>query len=249
MLSLKGVGNTLEHSTNTFRGDREMTIAMLKHNYDAKRGELDRVVDSARVEMSRALQKTLAGAGVPGGPRPVLLPPTVGLGPDRLDFRWRTGDELVRQTALLMRSSADQAGMFEDQANSFLVEYYKKFSIPFASIVFVLIGAPLALRFPRGGTGTVIAISLAIFSIYYVGLIGGETLSDKNLLSPFLAMWGANIVFLLLSVYGVATIGHERSTVRADSWADVFYAGRQAALRSLRRLGRSRRAGGEGTER
>ena len=36
-------------------------------------------------------------------------------------------------------------------------------------------------------------VSFAIFGIYYVGLIGGETLADKGYMPPWLAMWAANL--------------------------------------------------------
>jgi lipopolysaccharide export LptBFGC system permease protein LptF len=68
--------------------------------------------------------------------------------------------------------------------------------------VFVLIGVPIALRFPRGGIGMVIAISLAIFGIYYVGLIGGETLGDEGYVPAAVAMWATNIIFGVLGLFG-----------------------------------------------
>ena len=60
--------------------------------------------------------------------------------------------------------------------NQSAVELHKKFAISVACTVFVLVGAPIALRFPRGGVGLVIGVSLVIFGIYYVGLIAGEAL-------------------------------------------------------------------------
>jgi hypothetical protein len=32
--------------------------------------------------------------------------------------------------------------------------------------------------------------------VYYVGLIGGENLADRDIISPFWAMWAPNVVFL-----------------------------------------------------
>src|SRR6185436_16639647 len=77
---------------------------------------------------------------------------------------------------------------------SFQVEIHKKFSLAVSCIVFVLIGAPIALRFPRGGVGLVIGASVAIFGIYYVGLIGGESLADRRIITPFWAMWTPNVI-------------------------------------------------------
>src|SRR5438045_9625506 len=89
------------------------------------------------------------------------------------------------------------------------VEIQKKFSLAFACIVFVLVGAPIALRFPRGGVGLVIGVSFVVFGIYYVGLIGGEALADKNYMRPFWAMWGANVIFLLAGLVLVMRMGRE----------------------------------------
>jgi lipopolysaccharide export system permease protein len=88
--------------------------------------------------------------------------------------------------------------------NRYGVEIQKKFSLAVACIVLVLVGAP-ALRFPSGGVGLVFGVSFVVFATYYVGLIGGETLS-KGIISPFWAMWAVNIIFaavgLLLMTYG-----------------------------------------------
>jgi len=75
------------------------------------------------------------------------------------------------------------------------VEIQKKVSIPAACIVFVLIGAPLAVRYREGGIAMVVGASLAFFCAYYVSLVGGEELADELILSPFWAMWAPNVLF------------------------------------------------------
>ena len=90
-----------------------------------------------------------------------------------------------------------------EQVDSMLVEIYKKYSIPFACIIFAFIGAPLGYRVKRGGFGIAAGLSLAFFLVYWIGLIGGEKLADRNLLSPFLGMWAVNI---LLGIFGLYLI-------------------------------------------
>ncbi|MDB4907396.1 MAG: permease YjgP/YjgQ family protein [Gemmatimonadetes bacterium] len=106
--------------------------------------------------------------------------------------------------------------------NRYDVEIQKKFSLAAACIIFVLIGAPIALRFPRGGVGLVIGVSFLIFAVYYVGLVGGEALSDKGLLSPFWAMWGDNILLFLIGLWLSARMGREASTSRGGDLGEVF---------------------------
>jgi lipopolysaccharide export system permease protein len=97
------------------------------------------------------------------------------------------------------------------------VEIHKKFSIPAMCIAFVLIGAPLALRFPRGGVGLVIGASAGIFGLYYVGLIGGESLADKQIITPFWAMWTPNLLMTAVGLALFSRLGREHATSRGGS--------------------------------
>jgi lipopolysaccharide export system permease protein len=89
----------------------------------------------------------------------------------------------------------------EKQKDAYLVEIYKKYSIPFACVVFVLIGAPLGIITRRGGFGVAAGMSLGFFLLYWVCLIGGEKLADRELLSPFLSMWLANMILGSAGIY------------------------------------------------
>ncbi len=89
----------------------------------------------------------------------------------------------------------------EKQIDIYDVEVYKKYSIPFACVVFTLIGAPLGYRVRRGGFGIAAGLSLAFFLLYWIALIGGEKLADRALFSPFLGMWIVNIVLGLFGLY------------------------------------------------
>ena len=115
------------------------------------------------------------------------------------------------------------------------VEIQKKFTIAVACFVFGLLGVPLALRFPRGGAGLVFAVSVVVFAIYYIGLIVGEDVGDRLILSPFLSMWGPNLIFGTLGLIGMWVMRRSSPTARGGDWADV-----RAALVGLVRWGRPR---------
>jgi lipopolysaccharide export system permease protein len=106
--------------------------------------------------------------------------------------------------------------------NQSAVELHKKFAISIACTVFILVGAPIALRFPRGGVGLVIGVSLVIFGIYYIGLIAGESLADKNIVPPFLAMWAANILLTIVGVFLLARMGRESATTRGGDVGEML---------------------------
>ena len=99
--------------------------------------------------------------------------------------------------------------MIEKQIDQYKVEIYKKYSIPVACIVFVLIGVPLGIMAKRGGFGVAASLSLGFFVLYWAFLSGGETLADRNILPPFWAMWAANILLGVLGCYLTVRIGKE----------------------------------------
>ncbi len=123
------------------------------------------------------------------------------------------------------------------ERNRYDVEIQKKFSLAAACIIFALIGAPIALRFPRGGVGLVIGVSFAIFGLYYVGLIGGETLADKGFLPPWLAMWAANIMLALVGLVLASRMGRESSTSRGGDFGELVVAARARVFGWLRSFG------------
>jgi lipopolysaccharide export system permease protein len=91
--------------------------------------------------------------------------------------------------------------LLEKQIDSYQVEIYKKYSIPFACVVFAMVGAPLGFRVRKGGFGIAAGLSLLFFLLYWVCLMGGEKLADRTLLSPFMGMWIANIIIGMLGLY------------------------------------------------
>jgi len=117
--------------------------------------------------------------------------------------------------------------------DQYRVEIEKKFAIATACFVFVLLGAPIALRFPRGGVGLTIGVSLAVFGLYYVGLLGGEALADRDLIGPAVAMWSTNILLGLVGLALTARLGSEGATSRGSETIEWW----QRLVERVRRRG------------
>jgi lipopolysaccharide export system permease protein len=124
--------------------------------------------------------------------------------------------------------------------NRYDIEIHKKFSLAAACIIFVLIGAPIAVRFPRGGVGLVIGVSLLVFALYYVGLIGGESLANEGIVPPFWAMWGTNVMLSVVGIVLLLRMDRDSTSNRGGDWSDKldallakFGRGPQARLRSM----------------
>ncbi len=104
-----------------------------------------------------------------------------------------------------LRAQRDRVRSAQIRASVYSVEAQKKYAIPAACVVFVLVGVPIALRFPSGGVGLVAGASMVIFGLYYVGLIAGESLANRLIVPPFWAMWAPNVLFAATGI--VALIG------------------------------------------
>jgi lipopolysaccharide export system permease protein len=128
-------------------------------------------------------------------------------------------------------------GEAERTMNAYEVEIQKKFALAFACIIFGLLGAPIALRFPRGGVGLVISVSLGVFALYYVGLIAGESLGDRGVVPPALAMWAANIILGAVALLLLARIGKEGATARGGDAGELLETLRVWVAKYARRLG------------
>jgi lipopolysaccharide export system permease protein len=134
-----------------------------------------------------------------------------------------------------METSRSQMMTARTQMNQFAVEIQKKFAISVACIVFVLLGAPIALRFPRGGVGLVIGVSLGVFGLYYVGLIAGESLADRSILTPFWAMWAANILFTAVALFLFSQMDRTSASARGGDLSEIMEAFKGLFTRAKKR--------------
>ncbi len=192
-LVMRGVSSRLERARedSRMRSDREMDLGTLVENVRIEQAK----IDTARQELRAVVTSHVATLT---GDTLVLAPKdTVGFGAvrsqapvDQERFRANTVERLSQGIDYASR-----------QRSKYLVEYHKKFAIPFACLIFILVGAPIGVRAKRGGYGFAMGLSTLAFVFYYMALTGGEDLADRRFLPPWLAMWMANIVFLAFGIW------------------------------------------------
>lgn len=235
-----GFGFQRSDAANAQRDDRTMSSAMMRTIVDSveasreqKRGMLRERLASAflpstgpavqvrnftRVTQGYAMrpssshsQRRASGRDTANAGLSVF--PSLSSQRDSLEACMRALTALRRQQALAL---ADVSAIAYDdrQADKYLVEIYKKYSIPFACIVFVLIGVPLGMMARKGGFGVGAGLSLGFFLFYWACLIGGEKLADRDVLTPFMGMWMANLVLGLCGV--LLTLRAARETTVID---------------------------------
>ncbi len=88
----------------------------------------------------------------------------------------------------------------ENNRRSHKVEIHKKFALPFVCWIFVFLGLPLGVSTKKGGRTSGFTLSLVIILIYYTCITAGEKFALEGRMSPFLGMWGGNILLGLLGI-------------------------------------------------
>lgn len=82
-----------------------------------------------------------------------------------------------------------------ENLNMFYVERDRRTSQPFAGLILTVMGACLANRKIRGGSGFHLALGIAISAIYVMFMQFSTTLSTKASLDPLISVWIPNFIF------------------------------------------------------
>jgi len=176
---------------------------------------LDSIADSATVQSRRAesrmdalLMKQLAET-----PHVSPLGVTTPTPPQE-----RAANALSRLAALRAQYESENVTRNEQlrQADQYMVEVHKKYSIPAACLVFVFVGAPLGILVRRGNFGVSASIALGFFVIYWSCLVSGEKLADRAILSPAVSMWMADAVIGIMGIYLTILVSRETVTFNFD---------------------------------
>jgi len=233
-LPILGIANILERGyASDYRSDREMSTDMLHLralSYDRDRVE---VQDEAYQSSLSAVRKALGWTGTGEEMEPPRRSATASRRPPARGEMAQPAasqrqevlppDGVTRSVVMTAKTHAEREEGYRLAAIKYRVEIHKKYSIAFACIVFVLLGAPLAVRFPRGGVGMVITASVVIFAIFWMSLIGGETLADRGYMSPAMSMWLPNLILLPIGILMVGRMSRQVATARAGGWDDLFF--------------------------
>jgi lipopolysaccharide export system permease protein len=243
-LNIRDVDRSLQRSERDYRGDREMSVRMMEDKIQEIRVEMEMARQEMIREAGRRMDATLSL--LDARERARLWAPRDSAEAARAERRARAGDRpggrmMVRpvdtregvipveaRNEFIARQRIEteisKRESFAQQILRYQVEIQKKYSIPFACVIFVLVGAPLAIRMGRSGMNMAIGLSIVFFLVYYVCLIGGEKLADRAFTSPFIAMWAPNLIFGALAVVLLRKAAREQAV---SDWTIV------SVLRSL----------------
>ena len=197
------------------RTDREMTIPMMLERQRTYSGRIENVVERMqtnyfKVTADSILPKTMEKVKMEVFAYVAEIDDDTTLAVTQSRIKKQKFKNLERQ----MTNEYNLINSYQKSVNKYAVEIHKKFSLPVACILFVLLGAPLGVLARKGGFIVGLSLSFGFFLLYYLFLIGGEEMADQNMVSPAIGMWAPNIVLLLIASYLTFHTVRERTPLR-----------------------------------
>ncbi|MCH8126914.1 LptF/LptG family permease [candidate division KSB1 bacterium] len=208
-LSIDIPGLSLKRSSSSYRGDREKSTQMMERDIKKHRESIatrnERIatlIEQQFVnELPLDLFQNLNGPITPSNSDVYIYDKTNTDLFKIVKTRLKNSRNQIKQEKRLIRS-------YSRNISSLQVEIHKKYSIPVACIIFIFVGAPLGIVTKKGNMGVAVAISMLFFLMFWVGLIQGEILADRQIVSPAFAMWSADIIMGIIGlVLVVFTVG------------------------------------------
>ena len=204
----------LNRRDSSNRTDREMTVPMIIKKVNGYQKKLSVVQTRLRGAFYRTMGDSILPLSLEDGVN------IVAIAKDSINADTTLNKGVLRkkerQLRNLERQVKNEFGLISSYLkgkNKYTVEAHKKFSIPFACILFVLLGAPLGVLAKKGGFAVSTSLSFGFFLLYYVLLIGGEELADRNQVSPEVGMWAPNLVLFLVALYLILHTIRERAPI------------------------------------
>jgi lipopolysaccharide export system permease protein len=205
-VNFKVAGFSLERTEddNSSKGDREMTISEMRayvNDAQAKLNKSDSVINS---KINSHLDYLLGK--VTRKTTPVFTSLTKD---EKMSIALTNSERNLNILKAGIFSESQMRNTYLLQEKKYLVEIYKKYSIPFACLIFVFVGCPLGVMTKGGNFGISAGISLGFYILYWACLIGGEKIADRALLSPLLSMWMGNIIVGILGIILTLKVNNE----------------------------------------
>ena len=226
-LSIRVPNMALERSDSEYRGDREKSAQMMRVEVRENEGLLEDRYERIDQLISSYFDRHLPLTDPPGEEnkksvdRKILQDNTKSKTAIKAKYIEKIRQDNLR-TRQQITAEMNIINNYERANYTLMVEVHKKYSIPFACIVFVLVGAPLGIMSRKGNLAVAGGISFGFFLLYWASLIAGEELADNQIISPFIAMWLADIVVGAGGVYLVIHSIHEATFINWTSIQDFF---------------------------
>lgn len=124
---------------------------------------------------------------------------------------------LARNVTDYYKSSEEDLMTAKQSLREHWLELHRKFSMAFACLMFLFIGAPMGAIIRKGGFGWPILVSILFFVLFVVLSIVGEKLGKDGAIVPFLASWFPNMIMTPISLFITWQAMQDSSVLNIDA--------------------------------
>lgn len=121
----------------------------------------------------------------------------LNLGPDDISDAPSKPEEMTIPELLHAVEVKERMG---ESAGKFWMALHLRIAVPWACLIFGMLGAALGSRPQRSSSGVGLGFSVIIIFVYYVIMSFSKALGESGALPPIIASWVANFVFLAISL-------------------------------------------------
>ncbi len=115
--------------------------------------------------------------------------------------------DLLQRAKVVARSTHHQADsavrslkLKREQRAKYVFELNSKYSLAFACILFLFIGAPMGAIVRKGGFGYPMLIAIGFFMLFMIITIFSKNIVEKDIIHPVIAAWLPNIILFPISL-------------------------------------------------
>jgi lipopolysaccharide export system permease protein len=124
----------------------------------------------------------------------------LGSGPSRLQPREMSTKRILEVIAHFDSHGRAPWDARVKEKGRYEMQLHRRLALPFAPLLFALVGVPLGLRRSHGARSWGVLICVALVFVYYSLLSFGSFLSENGTLSASVAMWMPNSVFAVTAI-------------------------------------------------
>jgi lipopolysaccharide export system permease protein len=100
-----------------------------------------------------------------------------------------------------IKAMRERENVSKNQLNTYILDFHKKFSLPFASVFFAFLALPLAIVFGKQNGQTIgLIIGIFLSFVFWAMIIVGQNLSIKNGFNGALTMWAPDALMAILGI-------------------------------------------------
>ncbi len=136
--------------------------------------------------------------------------------------------EMVLASAISQVDAIRYSGIMYDLRDTqtkiryFTVEWYQKFTLSLACLIFFFIGAPLGAIIRKGGLGMPVVISVVLFIVYYVINNIGFKLARDGVWEVWQGMFLSSFVLAPLGIFLTYKAMNDSALMNADAYVHFF---------------------------